>query len=181
MSKVKSGLSALLCSTLCLTLSTQAEAKTLFSKTFSYFSIGGMTAEDLDRELSSKGPFASSTGSRHPGETQIKFSGSAQYLEKKGSCRIQDAQVKVVSKIFLPTWKNRNRASPDLRLIWDALASDIKRHEERHAEIALQHARMLEIDHQVPSRRKDMCGDAGRSRESDRHRNRQSRPGSATI
>ena len=144
MLKVRNCLSALLCSSLWLIPSTQADAKTLFSKTFSYFSIGGLTATDLDRELSTKGPFASSTGSRHPGETQIKFGGSAKYLEKNGSCRIQDAQVNVVSKIFLPTWKNRNRATPDLALIWDALASDIKRHEERHAEIALQHAKALE-------------------------------------
>ena len=52
--------------------------------------------------------------------------------------------MKVVSKIFLPNWKNRNRASPELALIWDALSSDIRRHEERHAEIALQHAKLLE-------------------------------------
>jgi predicted secreted Zn-dependent protease len=31
-----------------------------------------------------------------------------------------------------------------MALLWDALAADIKRHEERHAEIARQHARMLE-------------------------------------
>lgn len=121
-----------------------AAAKTLFSKTFSYFPIGGSTAQELDRELATKGPKSRATGNRHPGITQIKFSGTAKYMETPGKCQVQDAQVMVVSKIFLPSWKNRKHANAGLGLVWDALASDIKRHEERHAEIALQHARGLE-------------------------------------
>lgn len=121
-----------------------AEAKTLFSKTYSYFPIRGSTAQDLDRELATKGPKSNATGMRHPGITRIKFSGSAQYVETPGKCRVQDAQVKVVSNIFLPSWKNRKNAPAGLGLIWDALSSDIKRHEERHAEIAMQHAKGLE-------------------------------------
>lgn len=131
--------------TLCTLPVSTVQAKPLFSKTFSYFAIQGVTAEDLDRELASKGPLVKSTGSRHPGETQIKFGGSAKYLEKGGSCRVQDAQVTVQSKIFLPTWKNRKHATPQLAMIWDALSSDIRRHEERHAEIARQHGAQLEL------------------------------------
>jgi predicted secreted Zn-dependent protease len=44
----------------------------------------------------------------------------------------------------LPRWSNRGRASADLRFIWDTLSADIKRHEERHAEIARTPARQLE-------------------------------------
>jgi predicted secreted Zn-dependent protease len=122
-----------------------SQAKPLFAKTYTYFAVHGQTAEELDRELNSKGPKTGSSGTRHPGETQIKFGGSAQYFETAGSCRVKDAQISVATKIVLPTWKNANKASPSLALIWDVLSSDIKRHEERHAEIAHQHAKALEV------------------------------------
>jgi predicted secreted Zn-dependent protease len=44
----------------------------------------------------------------------------------------------------LPRWSNRRRTNSDLALIWDTLAADIKRHEERHAEIARGYARDLD-------------------------------------
>ena len=37
------------------------------SKTYSYFSIGGSTLEQLEMELSARGPQVKSTGQRHPG------------------------------------------------------------------------------------------------------------------
>ncbi|RVD53661.1 DUF922 domain-containing protein, partial [Mesorhizobium sp. M2D.F.Ca.ET.140.01.1.1] len=36
------------------------------------------------------------------------------------------------------------KADPEVRLFWDTLSADIKRHEERHVEIAKNHARELE-------------------------------------
>ena len=53
-------------------------------------------------------------------------------------------RVTVETKLILPRWKNRKRASTEMALLWDALSADIKRHEERHAEIARQHAKLLE-------------------------------------
>ena len=41
------------------------------SKTYSYFSVGGTTLEQLEAELSLRGPQVSSTGRRHPGATQM--------------------------------------------------------------------------------------------------------------
>ena len=122
----------------------QAHAETLIRKTFSYFSISGKTPEELDRELSRRGPIAKSTGMRHPGVTRIKFGGTVTYVEKNGRCSIGEAKVTLSTNIVLPRWKNRSKANRDMALIWDTLASDIKRHEERHAEIARNHARMLE-------------------------------------
>lgn len=48
------------------------------------------------------------------------------------------------TRILLPQWKNRRRTTAELAFIWDTLLADIKRHEERHAEIARTHARSLE-------------------------------------
>lgn len=141
---LKTGLTAVLIAIVFGAMHRQAVAETIVTKSFAYFAINGATAADLDRELATKGPLVSSTGNRHPGETQIRFGGSATYLEKPGNCRVKSAQISVKTKIFLPTWKNRNKADANLAIIWDALSSDIKRHEERHVEIAHQHASNLE-------------------------------------
>lgn len=124
--------------------SVPAPAETIIHKSVTYFSIGGRTATELDREMMRRGPFSRTTGRRHPGATQIKFNGSATFIRKNGRCVIGGAKVSLSTKLMLPRWTNRKRANREMGLIWDTLASDIKRHEERHAEIARTHARELE-------------------------------------
>lgn len=118
--------------------------ETIINKSVSYFTISGTTADELDRDLVRRGPKTTSSGLRHPGATQIKFGGAVTYVEKNGRCSVGSAKVTLKTHIILPQWKNRKRAQKDLSLIWDTLAGDIKRHEERHAEIARNHARDME-------------------------------------
>ncbi len=122
--------------------STQAE--TVITKTFAYFPVRGTTAADLDEALSRGGPLLQSTGNRHPGATEMKFGGSVTYSERPGRCGVDSARITLDTKIILPRWTQRRRADPDLAMIWDTLSGDIKRHEERHAEIAREYARKLE-------------------------------------
>jgi predicted secreted Zn-dependent protease len=119
-------------------------AEPAITKTYSYFRVGGRTAEDLDRDLDQRGPLTRTTGHRHPGATEIKFGGDVTYVDKNGRCRVGNTRVTLRTHIILPRWSNRNRATTDLGFIWDTLSMDIKRHEERHAEIARNHARQLE-------------------------------------
>ncbi|WP_159948043.1 DUF922 domain-containing protein [Rhizobium sp. 18065] len=121
-----------------------ARSETIVRKSTSYFHIGGKTAAEIDEELTRKGPMTQMTGNRHPGATQIRFGGDLTYIRKGERCAIEDARVTLDTKIILPRWKNRKRATKELGFIWDALSADIKRHEERHAEIARQYARDLE-------------------------------------
>jgi predicted secreted Zn-dependent protease len=125
-------------------VSPRAYGETIISKSVTYFSIGGNTVSELDSEMMRRGPLSRNTGRRHPGATQIKFNGSATFVNKGNHCEIGDARVSLSTKLILPRWTNRKRATRDMALIWDTLASDIKRHEERHAEIARTHARALE-------------------------------------
>ncbi|MAZ84255.1 MAG: peptidase [Hoeflea sp.] len=126
-------------------LTTAGQAETLISKSYQYFNIGGRTAGDLDRELSRHGPKASGTEMRHPGATRMKFSGTISYQQlRNGRCKVKSAEIKLHTKLILPRWTNRRRAEKDVVMIWDTLSRDIKRHEERHAEIARQYARKLE-------------------------------------
>lgn len=129
---------------LAFAVSPAGHAETVVRKTITYFDIGGRTAAELDAELSRKGPLTQSTGGRHPGATQIRFGGDVTYAHRSGHCGIDDATVTLKTKLILPRWKNRRKADAELGMIWDALSADIKRHEERHAEIARQHARDLE-------------------------------------
>lgn len=121
-----------------------AKADTVITKSFAYFPIKGSTAADLDEALSSSGPLVKGTGARHPGATEMKFGGSVIYAQHANRCSVDTAKITLHTKIILPRWTQRRRADRDLALIWDTLASDIKRHEERHAEIARQHARKLQ-------------------------------------
>lgn len=121
-----------------------AGSDTIISKKTTYFSIGGRTADDLDREMLRRGPLSKTTGRRHPGATMIRFNGNATFVSKGRRCHIGGARVVLSTKIILPRWSNRGKAERRLGLLWDTLASDIKRHEERHAEIARSHARNLE-------------------------------------
>ena len=115
------------------------------SKTYSYFSIGGSTLEEIERELDKKGPRVRGTGGRrHPGATQIDFTTRIDYEPDNRGCAIAKVSVSVQTKITLPRWRQRAKAHGDTRLIWDTLSADIKRHEETHVMIAINHARDLE-------------------------------------
>lgn len=113
-------------------------------KTYSYFAIGGRTLEDIETQLSKHGPQVKSTGTRHPGATQMAFTTRISYAQTTKSCRIAEAFVTVKVKVILPEWRRPRKADPDVKLFWDTLSADIKRHEERHVEIAKNHARELE-------------------------------------
>lgn len=113
-------------------------------KTYSYFSINGRTLDDIENQLSKHGPEVKSTGMRHPGATQMAFTTKVNYAQTATSCRIADARVTVKVKVILPQWRRPSNADPDVRVFWDTLSADIKRHEERHVEIAKNHARALE-------------------------------------
>ena len=121
-----------------------ASAAVIATKSYSYFAIGGKTADQLDQQLSSNGPTASGSSARHPGATKIRFGGDATYVQTGGKCKVGNAKVTVHTQIILPRWTNRKGASKQLSMVWDALSSDIKRHEERHAEIARNQARVME-------------------------------------
>ena len=114
------------------------------AKTYAYFSIGGSTLEEIEKELTARGPQVKSTGHRHPGATRMEFTSRVGYAEKNGRCSVVSARVTVQVKIILPRWRQRGHAAQDVRLIWDTLESDIRRHEESHVVIAKNHARELE-------------------------------------
>lgn len=128
------------------------------SKTYTYFSIGGDTLDEIETELSKRGPQLNGAGRRHPGATQMEFTTRLNYADAGDGCEIVDASVSVEAKVILPRWRKRAKSDDDVRLFWDTLSSDIKRHEESHVGIAKNFAREIEQALEKLGRR-DTCGE----------------------
>lgn len=141
-----------------------AAAETV-SKSYSYFGIGGTTFEQIESELFKRGPHVKSTGSRHLGATRMNFTTKIGYANDGRRCRIVSAQTTVKASIVLPKWRQRRRSDSDVRIFWDTLFADIKRHEERHVEIAKAHARELEQALKSPVRYKSCEEAAAKAKE----------------
>jgi predicted secreted Zn-dependent protease len=74
----------------------------------------------------------------------MEFTSRVGYAKAANGCSIAKATVTVKAKVILPRWTRPRRADEDVRLVWDTLSADIKRHEESHVIIAKNHARELE-------------------------------------
>jgi predicted secreted Zn-dependent protease len=120
-----------------------AEAASV-SRTFTYFSIGGTTLEEIEQELARRGPQLDRAGPRHPGATRMEFTMRVTYGERGSRCSVIDANVSVKADMILPRWRKRNGSEREVRMVLDTLAADIKRHEESHVVIARNHAREME-------------------------------------
>ena len=133
----------LLCVLVLLAAAFPARAAVLV-KTYSYFTIGGRTLDQIQTELNRRGPAVKTTGLRHPGATQMRFTTRIGYAQQPDSCRIVSAEVTVRTRVILPRWRPRGKVDPQVKLFWDTLSADIKRHEDRHVEIAKNYGRELE-------------------------------------
>lgn len=114
------------------------------SKTYSYFTIGGTTLEEIENELKRRGPQVDGKGARHPGATRMQFTTRVGYGERNGRCSVVSAEVSVAANMILPRWNKRAQAGQETRFVWDTLSADIRRHEESHVVIARNHAREME-------------------------------------
>ena len=126
----------------CLTTA-DAGAASISDRT-KYFTIRGSTLEQLDRELSLKGPSAGTGGDRHPGATQVSFGGRISYAPKGSACRVGRTDITLRLVKILPRWKPPRSASAGTVIVWRTLAQDIARHEEVHASIARSYVRRME-------------------------------------
>jgi predicted secreted Zn-dependent protease len=102
---------------------------------------------------------------RHPGATRMAFTTRIGYGQKPGYCQIVSATVTVKVKVILPRWRHPRKADPGVKLFWDTLSADIKRHEESHVVIAKNHARELEDALKASGRQKNCQLAAAKAKE----------------
>ncbi|KQZ82013.1 peptidase [Mesorhizobium sp. Root157] len=124
------------------------------AKSYSYFTVRGTTYDQIQDDLTTHGPHVGGTGTRHPGATRMAFTTKIGYAQERSACRIASAVTTVKVEVILPKWRPRRKAEPDVRLFWNTLFSDIKRHEEHHVDIAKAHARELETKLKAVGRQK---------------------------
>jgi predicted secreted Zn-dependent protease len=153
----------LLSSLLLLSATMSASAVDLV-KTYRYFTIGGTTLEEIQKELTSRGPHVGKSGSRHPGATRMSFTTHIGYARGSGFCQITSAKVTLRADITLPRWNRRSRSGQDVRLFWDTLSADIRRHEGLHVDIAKNYARKLEDALRTSGRQKDCKSAAAKAK-----------------
>ncbi|MCI5076239.1 DUF922 domain-containing protein [Oricola sp.] len=108
--------------------------------TTTYYSIGGKTGADLDREIATKGPMKGHALA----SAAIKFVPVAISYDKSDTgCSYKTARFRIDANITLPRWSNQNSSDPGLRTAWRFLAEYAREHEQVHIDIAEEHARKL--------------------------------------
>jgi predicted secreted Zn-dependent protease len=108
-----------------------------------YYQVSGNTEQKIERQLSLRGPHIPGKG-RALAAAKISMEQRVQVAEAPGWCRVADADIKIRADLTLPSWKQRDSASPELARKWDNFATYAKAHEEVHVKIAETYAAELE-------------------------------------
>jgi predicted secreted Zn-dependent protease len=95
------------------------------------YAIEGTTAQDLRREMNTKGPQGTG-GRRFDGYTRWYVSWRYQYKRTDGGCAIASVATNVKSTITLPQWRNEDRADSATRAQWSRYLSALDLHEQGH-------------------------------------------------
>jgi len=110
-----------------------ANAETRFSTSYEFFDIGGTTIEELWYDIETKGP---GKGRGHAGYTTFDLENEVKYRRENGMCSIANIIFTMHSTVQLPNWTDKNKSDRNMQIYWQALFSDVKRHEEEHVRIA---------------------------------------------
>ena len=128
---------------LMLSLATLPATAASATKSYTYFSIGGRTVAEIEDQLTTRGPKISGSDRRHFGATSMQFDTKMHYQPKGNRCVVAKVTVKLKATVILPRWQQAG-ATRDLRMVWETLIADIRRHEDVHVAVAKRYADRLE-------------------------------------
>lgn len=126
-----------------LALCFNANAETRFSTSYEFFDISGTSLDQLWLSISEKGP---GKNSGHAGYTTFKLKNEVKYRREDGVCSIASIVFTMHSTVQLPNWTDKNNSDRDMQIYWQALFSDVKKHEEEHVRIA--HEAIIDLQKQ---------------------------------
>ena len=75
----------------------------------------------------------------------MKFDGKVTYKRTSGGCAVDKTSLALELHMYLPKWTPPKRATAQTVLVWRTLAADIRRHENRHAAIAREWLKRMEM------------------------------------
>jgi len=105
------------------------------------YRVTGHSMESLLDALRAGGPRVD--GDIFFGLTSTSLSYRFAYRERAGLCETTDARVELDVTITLPEWQAPPSAPFELRRDWQRFAQALRRHEERHRDLAIEHAHTL--------------------------------------
>jgi len=109
------------------------------------YKVTGTTLSSLERSLSVHGPVVPGLDGRAFAAVETSFMHSFDAKQSGGSCRFKrGGRVGLRSEVILPDWRQRDRASPELRAKWDIISQYAVIHEAGHIKISQKYARELE-------------------------------------
>jgi predicted secreted Zn-dependent protease len=136
-------------------LSVAADAKTLQSTKYAYYTVSGDTAAELYSAMLRRGPHVN--GAKAYAATTATSSQDGRLLQAK-SCVVQDYRLKIDFIIRLPQLKTESVLPKADRSRWRQFSQFLKRHEETHRSIWLGCAQELEA--KVRAIKATTCDDA---------------------
>lgn len=135
--------------------STLTSAKTLQTTRYTFYMVGGDTAQDVYSAMLRKGPRVN--GAKAYAATSATTTQDGRLLQG-ASCSIGDYRLKLDFTIKLPKIKNEAVLPPADRKRWQQFAVFLKKHEETHRSIWMSCAADLET--QVKTIKAKTCADA---------------------
>ena len=111
----------------------------------STYKVSGSTLSALERSLSVHGPVVPGSKGRAFAAVETTFLHNFEPVPGPRACRFsRKGKVGLRSEVFLPEWRQRDRAPADLRAKWDVISQYAVIHESGHIKISHKYARILE-------------------------------------
>ncbi|MBF0531316.1 MAG: DUF922 domain-containing Zn-dependent protease [Deltaproteobacteria bacterium] len=125
-------------------------AETRITEQTQYYSIQGLTSNDLYTEMRQHGPdgFSANTSWKIRDHYKTRVDGSG--------CAIPPVTVSVNITYTMPEWVNKSQASPALQKRWDQYLNRLTVHENGHRDIAVKNAHL--IDQKLFGLKASSCG-----------------------
>ena len=107
------------------------------------YAVDGKDLSAVISEMNRVGP-RSDDGIRRWGVTRYRLGWQFQHRRSKQDCRAEPLTVELHLETVLPSWRQRDQATPDQQANWAVLSRALAAHEEGHARIARQCAEQLQ-------------------------------------
>lgn len=108
-----------------------------------YYDLVGTTGRDIRNELKLKGP-VNKHGERSDALTRWDVSYHYTLRESERACRVESFAAELKVDILLPRWTPTEKTPSRLIEDWTAYSTALKRHEDRHYQLAVEAAHELE-------------------------------------